>query len=246
MKTIITLADKLPESMELLKKHAAKQDALYVITDTGMIPVACVRDLSAIPCKVDYVTVNVGEVMAAVHILIGLSAKASADGIYIAGIGPDDGKVVILDGFGMPAVKTGPDCSVLEGKETAGRVPAKRTRKKKAPAVDTKKESVEEPTLNKEESDVVEPEAESTTQLSESVPENEPSKNDSKFKKLLYAYVGRSADIEGREDEIETAMEKCLSDVSLDMMLRMYVQPEIPGLYEVLNQHYKELKAALE
>lgn len=246
MKTIITLADKLPENMELLKKHTAKQDALYVITDTGMIPVACVRDLSSLPCKVDYVTVNVGEVMAAVHILIGLSAKTSADGIYIAGIGPDDGKVVILDGFGMPTVKTGLDCSILEGKETAGRAPAKRTRKKKTPAADTKKGSAEEPTFNMEESDVVEPEAESTIQPSESVTESEPSKTDSKFKKLLYAYVGRSADIEGREDEIETAMEKCLSDVSLDMMLRMYVQPEIPGLYEVLNQHYKELKTALE
>ena len=244
MKTIITLADKLPENMELLKKHAAKQDALYVVTDTGMIPVACVRDLSALPCKVDYVTVNVGEVMAAVHILIGLSAKASADGIYIAGIGPDDGKVVIPDGFGMPTVKTGPDCSILEGKETAGRAATKRTRKKKTAAVDTKKESAEEPT--KEESNVVEPEAESTTQPSENVTESVPANKDSKFKKLLYAYVGRSADIEGREDEIESVMEKCVSDVSLDMMLRMYVQPEIPGLYEVLNQHYKELKAALE
>ena len=154
--------------------------------------------------------------------------------------------MVILDGFGMPTVKTGLDCSILEGKETAGRAPAKRTRKKKTPAADTKKGSAEEPTFNMEESDVVEPEAESTIQPSESVTESEPSKTDSKFKKLLYAYVGRSADIEGREDEIETAMEKCLSDVSLDMMLRMYVQPEIPGLYEVLNQHYKELKTALE
>lgn len=246
MKTIITLAEKLPENIELLKKHAAKQDSLYVITDTGMIPVACVRDLSALPCKVDYVTVNVGEVMAAVHILIGLSAKASADGIYIAGIGPDDGKVVILEGFGLPLVKTGPNCSILEGKETAGRTPAKRTRKKKAPVANTQKGSVEEPALNKVESAAEEPESESVIQPSEDAAENVPPKNDSKFRKLLYAYVGRSADIEGRVDEIETAMEKCLSDVSLDMMLRMYVQPEIPGLYEVLNQHYKELKAALE
>ena len=56
----------------------------------------------------------------------------------------------------------------------------------------------------------------------------------------------RQADINGREEEIATAVGKCMSDVSLDMMLRMYVQPEIPGLFDVLSQHYKELKAALE
>lgn len=66
------------------------------------------------------------------------------------------------------------------------------------------------------------------------------------FTELLYAYCGKAADINGREEEIAAAVGKCMSDVSLDMMLRMYVQPEIPGLFDVLSQHYKELKAALE
>ena len=44
MKTvIIAMAEKLPENMTALKEHMAKQDSLYILTESGMVPVSCWR-----------------------------------------------------------------------------------------------------------------------------------------------------------------------------------------------------------
>lgn len=262
MKTLIlTAAEKLPESRETLKEHMGKQDILYVITETGMIPVSCYRDMAALPCKVDFITASGNDLASAVHLLIGLSAKTSTDGIFVAG--PMEDSLFLPEGIGVPNVKTGASCSILTG-DKGTKSPAKRTRKKAAAAQKTEKNEGKAESAKAEPSQADEEKphkAEKPASKPEPEPKpmepgdmNEPELSDSpapesggkrsRFANLLYAYCGGKVDIGGRENEIETAVSKCMSEVSLDMMIRMYVQPEIDGLYDVVKQHYKELKAA--
>ena len=267
MKTvIIAMAEKLPENMAALKEHMTKQDSLYILTESGTAPVSCFRDLNSLSCRTDFLTVPEENRMNVIHLLVGMSGKG-CDEVYVVGL-PGIGKdlkICIPEGIEIPAVKTGMTCNTLFTAKETSKAPVKRTRKKKVDSSEPEKkeksntkekEAVEAPDQSGNEKEM-NPTVEESGVLPMSndvmnVPElvmdeaAEEKPDISRFTNLLYAYCGKAADINGREDEIATAVGKCMSDVSLDMMLRMYVQPEIPGLFDVLNQHYKELKAALE
>ena len=162
-------------------------------------------------------------------------------------------------------MKTGMTCNSLFTAKETSKAPVKRTRRKKAETAGTEKkgkeiskeqetgdipdnvETDENPGTVENGADIIPMDSGDMNEPELVLDEASEEKPDiTHFTELLYAYCGKAADINGREEEIATAVGKCMSDVSLDMMLRMYVQPEIPGLFDVLSQHYKELKAALE
>ncbi len=267
MKTvIIAMAEKLPENMAALKEHMTKQDFLYILTESGTAPVSCFRDLNSIPCRTDFLTVPEENRMNVIHLLVGLSGK-SCDGVYVVGL-PGIGKdlkLCVPEGIEIPAVKTGMTCNSLFTAKETSKAPVKRTRRKKAETAGTEKkgkeiskeqetgdipdnvETDENPGTVENGADIIPMDSGDMNEPELVLDEASEEKPDiTHFSELLYAYCGKAADINGREEEIATAVGKCMSDVSLDMMLRMYVQPEIPGLFDVLSQHYKELKAALE
>ena len=252
MRTVIlTSTEKLADNMGLLKENLAKQDNLYVFTDTGMIPVTCVRELSSLPCKVEFFMVLPEELPLALHLAIGIASKWAQDGIYVVGMD----KVYIPEGFAIPKIHQGISCDILKSK-SATNPAAKRTSKKKEPGDGSPSVAGKAPvTSGKTEAEGTDARGQAADKTDESVVEGsvssdgmeaeEEKKDITKFTNLLYAYCGRNADIHGREEEIAQAVDECMSDVSLDMMLRMRVSPGIPGLYDAILPHYKELKAAL-
>lgn len=67
-----------------------------------------------------------------------------------------------------------------------------------------------------------------------------------KFMSLLYAYCGKIDEVKGKETLIASAISETLADVSLEMVLRYKLDEDIPGLYDAIRPHFKELKDALK
>ena len=141
MKTvIIAMAEKLPENMTALKEHMAKQDSLYILTESGMVPVSCFRELNSLSCRTDFLTVPEENRMNVIHLLVGLSGKG-CDEVYVVGL-PGIGKdlkLCIPKGIEIPAVKTGMTCNSLFTAKETSKAPVKRTRRKKAEPAGTEK-----------------------------------------------------------------------------------------------------------
>lgn len=226
MKTFIIRKDDLntgygETNLEAIKNTAARGDILCIITSDGNIPVKSYNVLSTLPCRVCFIEINENAENTAAAAC--MARYAGSESITFIGVAWSDSLIQIAEQ--LEITKPGFVTQLKNGdaKKTAAKP---RVRSAKKPKTE-KQEPQVSPEADTPETDVA------TAMLPQASKE---------FTSRLYEYVPNASDVENKEFLIEQAVRDCMSDVSLDMILRMKLGGEIPGLAEALKPHFKELK----
>lgn len=228
MKTAIIESKLLTKNMKNLSCYLTKSDTLIIITDTGMIPVSCYRSLTDLQAEIFFVTVAAESTASMIYLLMGSMQIKSDEGIYIiTDISLDAGILNNEYVQQLNPIYVSTNADVLSrNKELAKK--AVRTRRTSAGKARDK----------------------TTTDISDREPLEVPDKSEilknKKFMSLLYAYCGKIDEVKGKETLIASAISETLADVSLEMVLRYKLDEDIPGLYDAIRPHFKELKDALK
>ena len=226
MKTFIIRKDDLntgygETNLEAIKNTAARGDILCIITSDGNIPVKSYNVLSTLPCRVCFIEIDENAENTAAAAC--MARYASSESITFIGVAWSDSLIQIAEQ--LEITKPGFVTQLKNGD-------AKKTAAK--PRVRSAKKPKTEPIKPEEPAESKTPDTGIETAMLPQASE--------KFSERLHTYAADVPGIQNKEFLIEQAVRDCMSDVSLDMILRMKLGGEIPGLAEALKPHFKELK----